>query len=60
VPPQPSLPQFLPAQLGVQQLPELQTAAPEQLPHIPPHPSGPQFFPAQLGWHWHWFVALQT
>jgi hypothetical protein len=55
-PPQPLLPQSLPAQFGTQPTPQVpsepQEPPPLQLPvvHLPPQPSGsPQLFPVQLG-----------
>jgi hypothetical protein len=51
VPPQPSDPQFFPAQLGVQQAPALHTLPVVQVPQVPPQPSDPQVLPTQLGWH---------
>jgi len=52
MPPQPSDPQFLSAQFGVQTHdPFLQLKPLEQLPQKPPHPSLPQFFPEHLGVH---------
>jgi hypothetical protein len=59
VPPQPSLPHTLPAQLGVQQSPALQTSPPAQVPQVPPQPSLPHVLPVQLGTHWQ-APALQT
>jgi hypothetical protein len=53
VPPQPSLPQFLPVQLGVQVVVHvpaaLQVWPVAQVPQVPPQPSLPQFLPVQLG-----------
>ena len=56
MPPQPLLPQLLPAQFGMQVAPQVPSAPqvppPLQLPvvHLPPQPSGsPQAFPTQLG-----------
>jgi hypothetical protein len=53
VPPQPSLPQVLPLQLGVQEAthwPEVLQLLPEaQVPQLPPQPSLPQLLPVQLG-----------
>ena len=54
LPPQPSSPQFLPVQFGVQPPPShtppaLQVWPPEHVPQLPPQPSSPQFLPVQLG-----------
>jgi hypothetical protein len=54
VPPQPSGPQVLPVQFGVQtggpQVPAaLHTSVPVQVPQTPPQPSGPQVLPVQAG-----------
>lgn len=52
-PPQPSDPQVLPAQLGVQvHLPAgEQASVPAQVPQVPPQPSGPQVLPLHCGLH---------
>jgi hypothetical protein len=49
LPPQPSSPQLLPAQLGTQQTPPLHGRPPTQVPQLPPQPSSPQFLPEHLG-----------
>jgi hypothetical protein len=61
-PPQPSSPQALPLQIGVQEHQPLasQVFPVAQLPQEPPHPSGPQTFPVQLGTHLHWPLASQV
>jgi len=55
VPPQPSLPQTLPVQLGwqaSQAVPvALQVVPAPQVPQFPPHPLLPQTLPAQSGVH---------
>lgn len=52
-PPQPSDPQVLPVQLGVQvHLPAgEQASVPAQVPQVPPQPSGPQVLPLHCGLH---------
>ena len=65
LPPQPSSPQFLPAQSGVQTHRPVAShvSGAVQVPHEPPQPSPPHSFPAQFGTHWHmpltpdWFDA---
>jgi hypothetical protein len=50
VPPQPSGPHVLPAQLAAQHCPDaLHVAGAAHDPQLPPQPSEPQVFPAQLG-----------
>jgi hypothetical protein len=53
LPPQPSDPQALPAQLGVQEVQDSPLAAQAcpagQVPQVPPQPSGPHFLFTQLG-----------
>ena len=52
-PPQPSDPQVLPVQLGVQvHLPAgEQASVPAHVPQVPPQPSGPQVLPLHCGLH---------
>jgi hypothetical protein len=59
-PPQPSLPQVLPAHCGVQMHCPLALQLPEKhVPQLPPHPSGPQVFPAHCGAQAHCPLTLQ-
>jgi hypothetical protein len=49
LPPQPSSPQTLPAQLGTQQTPPLQVPPLGHVPQLPPQPSSPHFLPEHFG-----------
>ena len=56
VPPQPSLPQSRPAQLGMHaQVPEVVQLEPApHIPQMPPHPSGPHCLPVHDSAQPHW------